>query len=395
MGMTPTKPLRRDMTAAGVWTLIIYATIPYAQPVLQFLGRNFGGDPNLNIGVVTVVMSAVLVLSYKLIRRPGFGLGRGIWLGAVFGGYVYFMNHMEIPAEKIHFLEYGILSVLIFRAVRHVIANEIVYYLTFAICYLIGVSDEFIQSMVPKRVGDIVDTGWNLAAVLLALIGVSKVWVPANLDRPIRKGHVWIAFAAWAAGILSCAGFIHELSDFGYRIHDPRIGSFNSAFPKDRLAQIDAGWGAAAAAVLDETDDTEYGEFLKKYSSKSDPYLHEARVHLFRRDRYLRKFLDPKTEGSDTEKISMLHIAAMENRILESYFPTLMAHTARHRWRELQTDVEDRLARRQALAPNYESAVGKRMITQFDIPELWASAVILIITFAFGAAWYSRRCSAT
>ena len=152
-----------DSLAAGLWILIIFATVPFAQPVMQFLGSRLGGDPNLGKGVAVILFLALAGVIRKMVRRRGFGVPRILVGFAVLAGYVYFMWTMEIPAEKIHFLEFGILVILVFRALKHAFAHRGVYLLVFPFCLLVGLVDEYIQSLVPQRVGEIADVMTPLA----------------------------------------------------------------------------------------------------------------------------------------------------------------------------------------------------------------------------------------
>ena len=64
-----------------------------------------------------------------------------------------------------------------------------------------------------------------------------------------------------------------------------------------------------------------YQEFLSEYTSTKDAFLHEARVHLFRRDRYRHRLAAAEDrEAADAYAI----IASRENLIMERYFPHTM-----------------------------------------------------------------------
>lgn len=385
------NPAVADCGYAIAWTLIIYATVPVAQPVMQFLGRNFGGDPVLGKAMAALVLTVVALTGMRLVRRPLFGVKQAAAGVAVVSGYIYFMCTMKIPAEKIHFLEFGILVVLAFRAFRHAFANRYVYLLILPLCLLVGLVDESIQSIVPKRVGEIEDVfKWDLASIVLALVGLSLAWMPEGLHQPPGKRQVWATFGGWAAALIGTALFMHALSDFGYRINDPNIGCFNSAFVRSELKRIDAAHGAETAPLIDASDDTDYRRFLEIHTSRNDPYVHEARVHVYRRDKYLKKFMTPADAPTDAEKTRMLHVAVMENRILEIYFPELISHSNRH-WKEMKSGLERQLRDRGALTPNYESAVGEGMIILFGLQDLWIGTALLIVILFIVAAQISTR----
>lgn len=381
-----------DYIAALVWTLVIYASINYTVPILRFLGSNLGGDNNLNILFAGLLFAALAAVGWKLVRRPGFGTTRACGAAALLAVYGYFMWSMEIPAEKIHFLEYGILAALMFRALRHHIPHPLVYAVTFAVCYVIGLSDEYIQTFTPWRVGEIVDTFWNLLACGLAILGLAFVWIPEGLDGRSRKGHWLTFFLVWTVAIIACAAFMENLSDFGHKLTDPDIGRFNSAFTAEEFLREDAMRGTETAGLMDATDDTGYNAFLRIHTPKNDPYTHEARVHIFRRDRYLRKSGEPDDAPTDTEKARLLHIAVMENRILEKYYPTLLANSKTRAWgKEKIAELETYLSDRRALNPDYESAVGARMITRVDKQALWSGVAGSVAVLLLLCLWAGRH----
>ncbi len=438
----------RDVAAAAVWTLIIFATVPYAQIMLHWIGSHFGGDRNIANAAGAVLLAALAVVVVRLIRRhgrwviaglvyggilgtllwhmttlsqapadstlthlemgfllvgawglarlgvrinmrTGDGLIRGIWFAAIAAGYLHFMRHLEIASEKIHFLEYGILALLLFRAVRHGIQGWVIYIYVISIGYAVGLIDESLQSLIASRVSELDDTLWDLAAVLLAVVGHVEAWRPGELYQPVRSRHVWGACATLSVTLLAGAAFVQQYTDFGHTTTDPGIGSFNSAFTTVDLAQIDLSRGREAAAMIDADEDTTYSNFLKQHTSRNDPYVHEARVHIFRRDKYLVRM---RTEADTLEtRLKFMHVAVMENRILEKYFPTLCSASSRRRWTDLKTQLEGELAANQALLPNYESAVGKRMITSFDSDAFWPGTFAVIAALCVIAALYARR----
>jgi len=78
------------------------------------------------------------------------------------------------------------------------------------------------------------------------------------------------------------------MAEYCYRYYDDETGIFRSRTSPQELQQTDRQHAASAAALLDELpalDD--YREFLNRHTPFNDPFLHEARVHLNRRDYYL------------------------------------------------------------------------------------------------------------
>lgn len=104
----------------------------------------------------------------------GAGLNRPLpYLRAVLplGLYLYAMLEMrKSPAERFHFLEYGVLYVLALRAISIDLPNPLAYALAILPTGLAGWFDEYLQGMTPKRYFDWGDVRMNFAAVALAAL---------------------------------------------------------------------------------------------------------------------------------------------------------------------------------------------------------------------------------
>ena len=102
--------------------------------------------------------------------------------------------------------------------------------------------------------------------------------------------------------------------EYGYLHHDPEIGTFKSRFSREQFMQLDRERGEEVAPILDrDISDEGYGVFLKVYSVLRDPYVHEAGVHLFRRNRYLERAIAEEENRSPHSAV-----AQKENQILDS-----------------------------------------------------------------------------
>ena len=82
---------------------------------------------------------------------------------------------LEVPAERIHFLEYGLLGFLVTKAIRKLNWKSISLALLFVLG--IGAIDEVIQWLLPNRVGDLRDVIMNSVG------GGMGIWVGSVLYR--------------------------------------------------------------------------------------------------------------------------------------------------------------------------------------------------------------------
>ena len=93
-----------------------------------------------------------------------------IWLAILASFYVLALSRLQLSIEKIHFVEYGLLSLLVFRALRHNIMNRSLYFWSGLIVFCLGWLDEGIQYALPNRVYDTRDVIVNGLAGILGLL---------------------------------------------------------------------------------------------------------------------------------------------------------------------------------------------------------------------------------
>ncbi len=84
--------------------------------------------------------------------------------------FAYFLGELELPEERIHFVEYGFLSVLIYYSLSSFPSVKRVSIWTFLIGSTLGIIDEVIQYFLPSRYFDLRDIGFNVCAALLGTL---------------------------------------------------------------------------------------------------------------------------------------------------------------------------------------------------------------------------------
>ena len=75
--------------------------------------------------------------------------------------------NLSIPEERVHFLQYGLLGIMVAATARNESLALLAKLATFAI--LVGVIDECIQWYLPNRVGDFRDVAFNTMAAILGI----------------------------------------------------------------------------------------------------------------------------------------------------------------------------------------------------------------------------------
>jgi VanZ family protein len=171
----------------------IYCTLGLAGTLGEALRERYPVDDMFFISFLVLVAA---ILGSGLLRRPG-RLQIWVELGVIAVYAMVVLRMATDPAHRTHLFEYGLVAVLVYHAlaerrrgggrVRAAAA------LALGITVLLGSLDEGIQWIVPNRVFDIVDVGFNALAGLMAITAsVALAWarrrVGVPLFRRVRRG---------------------------------------------------------------------------------------------------------------------------------------------------------------------------------------------------------------
>ena len=331
--------------AVVAWVVVIYATIPLVRSLREFFVARWPAEL-IGIGVILVVV-AVCAAGLILLRRRRRRLlvaDAALLLAIAAVLVIWTWRLMGQPEETVHFLEYGVLGVLLYRALRTHIRDSSVFVAGALIGILVGIFDEIIQWLVPGRYWDFRDVALNGGASILVQIAISRL-APA-LSSPISRGSLrrlcrlaaavvvllTLCFAATPRRVSRLAELLPALeelgsggeaiSEYGHLHRLDELTSFRSRLSLDDLAHEDGSRAGEVAAMLDISR-RNYADFLRRTSPDVDPFTYEARVHLFARDSSAaaaRKL----TPGSPAFRESMT-TAFRENLILERIFGATLA----------------------------------------------------------------------
>lgn len=157
------------------WTFVVVVAI-YSTLALTPLWADFLRDRELvdALFVAAFFIMAMAILAVGLMTRPGLvEVGIGVGVAAV---YLMVLVRMAIPKERTHLFEYSLVGILIFFALEERRANGGHMRFPAAVSVLattrIGWIDELIQWVLPDRVYDIRDVGFNALAGFLAVSSV-------------------------------------------------------------------------------------------------------------------------------------------------------------------------------------------------------------------------------
>jgi VanZ family protein len=264
--------------------------------------------------------------------------------------------------QRFHFVEYGLITFLFYRAWRP-LGDPAIFVLPVLAGLIVGTADEWLQWFIPNRVGEMDDIFLNGIAIGCGLLFSLGVDPPSPFSAALRPGSLKRIGRQAAAFVLAFAAFFHAVH-LGYDVADDEAGVFKSRYSKPMLETIAAGklklWRTHPPPLV-----------LQRVS-REDQYMTEGVTHVQERN----------------EQLAAGHAAAAwrENRILEKYYapvldtPSYVSKTG-HRWSAAQrTDAESRAAAPpgSAAAP-YVSAANPYPIYAWSRPRLWGIALALTV----------------
>lgn len=390
----------------GLATLIIFATAPIARAIQSVVAEHAG--PNFYLYVSTAVTVAGGLFAVRFLRRRRVHPAGYLWLGLAGIGYALMAYSLRrIPVEVLHLVQYGVLSLLVYRALLHRLRDPSIYLIAVAVTGIIGILDEWVQWMVPSRFWGLSDVLTNVTGASLMQVAIGAGLRPGLVSgRPSARGldrlclllaigttMLGLSYANTPERIAVYASRIPFLSflldsksmmvEYGYRYEDPDIGIFRSRFTLEELAANDRARGLDLARVLDEyINDERYGQFLEVYSVPRDAYIHEAGVHLFRRNRWLKA-----AQTEEPRRFFHYNVALRENQILEKYFPTGIRHST-HFWRDELRDEVDILADKGKV---YESRVSMDVVTEVTQRQVLTGFAAATLALLLLAGYFRRR----
>jgi VanZ family protein len=389
----------------GLCALGIFATVPLARSIQLFVQDRWGRELFLVV-VMAAALLAALAGAIALARRPtGDRRGRAtstLWLlavSAVFVGYTWKLR--EAPEEALHFVEYGVFGVLSFRALSHRLRDTGIYLVAALLGALVGATDELIQWITPDRYWGLRDVWLNFFATALVQVGIALGLRPAYVrGLPGRRSARLLCRVAFATALLLGLSLLNtgeridwyaarvpglaflasnptSMAEYGHLYEIPGAVRFRSRLAPEELARADRERAEEAAAILDRfRSEEDYPRFLAIYTPAKDPFLHEARVHLFRRDRYRREADETRDAGLRRYRLG---VAWGENAILERHFGETLHRSS-------YALPAEEIARLEAARPEdvYESPVSGHLFAR--VSERGVAVATLAVLVALLAA---------
>ncbi len=305
-----------------ILAILVSAVVVLSSPVVGDIRDAIRRAAGANYGLVisAIVLGAVAILAAgALWRIRDRRLVRyGAILTALAAGAAYVRVNALPGVEQFHFVEYGLVTFLFYRAIAPRTSHETtsrrsdpsVVVVPIIAALIVGTADEWVQWFVPRRYGEVRDIYLNSAAIACGLLFSIGVAPPAGWRfRPTpRSLRIMTALAATA--VLALAAFVYSVH-VGTLVADGEIGAFRSrhsapalmALSADRLVRWSPG-----------------GPPPERTLAREDQYLTEGIWHVqARNEAWAHRDFDT---------------AWRENLILEKYFAPVLR--AGHAWPPVQ-----------------------------------------------------------
>lgn len=356
--------------------VLILLTLPYVGQLRAALG-----DEGVRLPLFILFAAAglgFLVFHVRLLRRrPSRWIGLAIFL--LLFGLVFVLLKGPNPVvglvEKVHLLEYSLLGVLFWWAFHRRLPGPQIYFHGLLFTLLAGLLDEYVQHILPLRVGEIRDVWINLVAGALGLLYVALVIRPQSGDRPSPAVAWRNILLGSAVLLLALGGFVQQVQ-LGYLIVDRTAGvAFKSRFDEAGLQAQNRRhrrqWQESGTLFNPEETVAGYNTWAVE-----DFFITEALRHIGARNHHI-----------DAERPIM---AAMEQRILIRHFPAVMK--ALHP--RLPVEVRVRLRKQPGLTAEapVRSTEMRQLFTWTSPASLWLAILTATVLCLGGAFLLHRSC---
>jgi hypothetical protein len=287
-------------------------------------GPRFAAVLLVAVGATVVAALAGAVLQIRDRRRARYGaLAAAVTIGVGYATLAATGNADVDAVERFHFVEYGLITALFYRAWRPVGDGSPIV-LPVIVGVLVGTLEEWLQWFIPARVGEVRDVLLNSVAIACGLLFSLGLNPPTPLTLRLAPASRRQAGRLAATTLVAFAGFVHSVH-LGHEIRDAEAGVFRSRYTAEELA--DAGRERAARWATKPP-------VTWSRLSREDQYFSEGLAHVQRRN-------DAWQDGE-------VPAARLENLILEKYYAPVLdtpSYTSAvgHRWPASQrADAESR-----------------------------------------------------
>jgi hypothetical protein len=317
------------LAAAIAVSAMLVLSAPFIGQLRTTIRQLAGGDFTAVVAAaVAVVVGVAMVYALTRIRDYRGPRYAALTAALVIGiGYalVARTGNPEVDAvERVHFVEYGLVTMLFYRAWRPAGDGSVVAMPLLA-GFIVGTCEEWLQWFIPARVGEARDVVLNLVAIGCGLLFSLGLDPPARVTLAITAVSRRRVAVLAAIALVVFGAFFHAVH-LGYEINDEEAGVFRSRYTATELAELSQArareWAGSPPLTWSRL-------------SREDQYFSEGIMHVQRRN--------------ETWEDGNVMASRHENLILEKYYapvldtPTYVSARG-HRWPASQrADAESRI----------------------------------------------------
>jgi hypothetical protein len=352
----------RFVVAGGIAAGLVLSA-PFIGYVRAWIRAQFPGQFVRIVGgliaLLTIAGVGAALLRIREHRAPRYTAIAGALVFAVLYSLADATGVPEVDVvQRFHFVEYGLITFLFYRAWRP-LGDPSIFVLPVLAGLLVGTADEWLQWFIPNRVGEMADIFLNGIAIACGLAFSAGADPPEGFVAVIRPGSLKRVGRLAAAFVIAFAAFFHTVH-LGYDIADEGIGVFKSRYAKPQLeamAKEKAGEWLVHPLPL-----------VLQRVSREDQYMTEGLTHVQERN---------KRWAAD-DAVS----AWKENQILERYYAPVLdtpSYVSRsgHRWSAAQCAQVEMRGTATAAAGPYVSTAHPYPIFAWSRGLVWAAALTL------------------
>jgi glycopeptide antibiotics resistance protein len=145
----------------AIYTGAIYAFLPFGTAFWVYVLRQWGNSVNY-LGLFFTCVLGAYFLIYLIFQKQVKKVSVYIAFFAISCACLALLKYMCVTgAERFHLLLYGILSVVVFWALKLHVKRNRIYLYTIVLVFMLGAIDEFIQGILPMRIFDVRDIFMN------------------------------------------------------------------------------------------------------------------------------------------------------------------------------------------------------------------------------------------
>ena len=287
------------LVRAAFASAVLVLAAPFMGQLNAWLRRSFPDQflPIVMGGVIVLLGVGVLATLWRIRERRA--LRYGALAAALVAGAAYSMatatGSPDVDwAERVHFVEYGLVAFLFYRAWWS--AGDVSCLLLPLMAGLfVGLAEEWLQWFIPVRVGELHDVLLNLVAVACGLVFSVAAEPPSALSWRLPASSRRRLAVMGSLVTLAFAFFIDQVH-LGHTI-TMATGTFRSHYTAAQLAELSrdraARWQVAPPTAL-------------RRLSREDQYMDEGLWHVRRRN------------------VAAVAEAWAENRILEEFYAPVL-----------------------------------------------------------------------